>query len=98
MRPRRRRGGAGPTRARCAGSSSAKAISPEWKAAAPETVRAYDRRFDYLNRNFGTAEFSSFTEADVRAIRNKLRATPSIADGVVQMIGRLWRFAKEDLE
>jgi hypothetical protein len=37
----------------------------------------------------------SFTEKGVRAIRNKLKDTPSKVDDVVQMIGRLWRYAKE---
>jgi integrase len=74
-----------------------KKISQKWKAAKPKTREQYERRFLYLATNFGAADFSSFTESSVREIRNRLRATPAVADDVKKMIGRLWRFAKEHL-
>jgi integrase len=72
--------------------------SKKWKKAKPSSRSVYERRFQYLNDNFGVAEFASFDEKGIRSIRNKLTDTPSIADKTVQMIGRLWRFAKEHLE
>jgi enterobacteria phage integrase len=74
-----------------------KATSKKWAKAKPSTIRAYERYFGYLDKHYGTADFASFDETGVRAIRNKLRDTPSIADEVVNMIGMLWRFAKEHL-
>jgi integrase len=72
--------------------------SPRWKTNRPTTHNAYDRRFAYLTDHYGDAEFASFDEKGVRAIRNKLRETPSFADQIVSMIGMLWRFAKEFLD
>jgi enterobacteria phage integrase len=72
--------------------------SKSWAKAAQGTRQNYERRFLYLKDNFGAAAFDSFTEQDVRAIRNRLSDTPSIADYTVDMIGRLWRFAKEHLD
>lgn len=72
-----------------------KSESAEWKKAKPVTREIYNRRFDWLLERYGAAEFASFTERGVRRIRNKLKDTPSVADATVDMIGRLWRFAKE---
>ena len=90
-----------------------RAKSKDWAKAKPSSRAVYETRFAYLDDNFGVAEFGSFTERDVRAIRNKLADTrpqggsgamkginggPSVADAVVNMIGRLWRFAKEHID
>jgi integrase len=64
----------------------------------PKTREVYERRFLYLNQNYGPAEFASFTESGVRTIRNRLADKPSIADSTVDMINMLWRFAKEHIE
>jgi integrase len=75
-----------------------KAKSKKWAKAKPSSREVYERRFQYLNENYGAADFASFDEKGIRSIRNKLTDKPSIADKTVQMIGRLWRFAKEHLE
>lgn len=72
--------------------------SAQWKAAKPSTKEIYNRRFDWLQQRYGAAEFASFTEKGVRRIRNKLKEHPSVADATVDMIGRLWRYAKEHLD
>jgi integrase len=72
-----------------------KTESTEWANAKQSTRDNYDRRLEWLGTRYGTAFLKSFTEKGVRAIRNKLRGTPSKADDVVKMIGRLWRYAKE---
>lgn len=69
-----------------------------WREIKPASQGVYERRLQYLEVNFGVAEFASFDERGVRAIRNKLLATPSVADATVAMVGRLWRFAKEHLD
>jgi integrase len=63
----------------------------------PSTRSTYERYFTVLKETVGSAGFTTFTEDDVRALRNRLRNTPSLADAVVKMIRRLWRFAKEHL-
>jgi hypothetical protein len=73
-------------------------VIEQYRAVKLSSQVIYARQFTYLNDNFGTAIFASFTERNVRAIRNKLADAPSIAGKVVDMIGRLWRFAKEHLE
>jgi integrase len=75
-----------------------KAKSKKWKKAKPGTRAVYERRFQYLNEHYGAAEFASFDEKGVRSIRNKLTDKPSIADKTVDMIGMLWRFAKEHID
>ena len=75
-----------------------RATSKAWAKAKPATREKDERRFSYLNEHFGTAEFASFTEKNVRAIRNSLRDRTSVADAVVRMIGRLWRFTKEHID
>jgi integrase len=72
--------------------------SADWKALKPSTHEIYNRRLDWLRQRYGKADLATFTEKGVRRIRNKLREHPSVADAVVDMIGRLWRFAKEHLE
>jgi integrase len=75
-----------------------KTTSKHWQKAKPSTKRAYERYFGYLDEHYGVADFASFDERGVRSIRDKLRSTPSIADAMVDMIGRLWRFAKEHID
>jgi integrase len=75
-----------------------KTTSARWKKLKPRTRAIYERRFLYLNQNYGVAEFASFTESGVRTIRNKLADTPSVADATVDIIGMLWRFAKEHID
>lgn len=75
-----------------------KTESADWKKTKPSTKEVYDRRFDWLSERYGAAQFSSFTEKGVRKIRNKLKEHPSVADATVDMIGRLWRFAKEHID
>jgi integrase len=72
--------------------------SPEWKAAAESTRIVYNRRLDWLREKYGKAEFASIDEEGVRNIRNELKEFPSVADGVVDWIGRLWRYAKEHIK
>lgn len=72
-----------------------KTESADWKKSKAVTKGIYNRRFNWLQERYGATQFSSFTERGVRAIRNKLKDTPSVADATVDMIGRLWRFAKE---
>lgn len=72
--------------------------SADWKVMKPATHEIYNRRLDWLRLRYGKADLSTFTERGVRRIRNKLREFPSVADAVVDMIGRLWRFAKEHLD
>jgi integrase len=72
--------------------------SAQWAAAADSTKDVYNRRFDWLNARYGTADLSSFTEKGIRKIRNKLKKHPSVADAVVDMIGRLWLYSKEHLD
>lgn len=67
----------------------------EWKKAKPVTREIYNRRLDWLVERYGAADLASITERGVRRIRNKLKDKPSVADATVDMIGRLWRFAKE---
>jgi enterobacteria phage integrase len=62
------------------------------------TLNVYERRLAYLRDNYGAAAFHTITERDVRAIRNELLDRPSVADAIVDMIGRLWGFAKERLD
>jgi integrase len=69
-----------------------------WKRLKPSTQDIYNRRLDWLRERFGAADFASFNEKGVRKIRNKLKENPSVADAVVDFIGRLWRFAKEHCE
>jgi integrase len=78
--------------------SDTRRTSKKWAALKPNTRTVYERRFDYLNQHYGPAEFASFTESGVRTIRNRLADKPSIADATVDMIGMLWRFAKEHIE
>ena len=66
--------------------------------AAVGKDETYDRLFDYLNTNYGMAEFASITERGLRTIRNKLAATPLVADRTVDMVGMLWRYAKEHID
>jgi integrase len=72
-----------------------KAESAQWRELKPSSRDIYNRRFDYLQSRYGAADFASFTEKGVRRIRNNLKDRPSVADATVDMIGRLWRFAKE---
>lgn len=74
-----------------------KSECPEWKTATDSTRQVYNRRLDWLREHYGTADFTSMTEHDVRTIRNRLKEHPSVADGVVDWIGRLWRYAKEHI-
>jgi integrase len=69
-----------------------------WAKVKPSTQSVYERRLVYLRDNYGVATFHSITERDVRAIRNELADRPSVADAIVDKIGRLWRFAKERLD
>jgi integrase/predicted DNA-binding transcriptional regulator AlpA len=71
--------------------------SKAWAKVKPSTRATYDRHFLHLRDNYGAAAFHTITERDVREIRNEPVDRPSIADATVDMIGRLWRFAKEDL-
>jgi integrase len=73
-------------------------VSKDWEKAKPSTRRIYERHFLHLRENYGAAAFHTITERDVRAIRNELADRPSVADAIVNMIGRLWRFAKERLD
>jgi integrase len=70
----------------------------DWKRLKPATHEIYNRRLDWLRQRYGKVDLATFTERGVRRIRNKLREHPSVADAVVDMIGRLWRFAKEHLD
>jgi hypothetical protein len=70
----------------------------DWAKAKPSSRRIYERHFVHLRDNYGVATFHAITERDVRAIRNALFDRPSVADAIVNMIGRLWRFAKERLD
>lgn len=72
--------------------------SADWKKAKPASREIYDRRFEWLQSRYGAADLASFTERGVRRIRNKLKDRPSVADATVDMVGRLWRFAKEHLD
>jgi integrase len=74
-----------------------KAQSPQWAKTKPATKEIYNRRLDYLQSRYGRADLASFTEKGVRRIRNNLKDRPSVADATVDMIGRLWLFAKEHL-
>lgn len=76
---------------------SYKAKSPQWAKLKPASKEIYNRRFDYLQSKYGRADLATFTEKGVRRIRNNLRERPSVADATVDMIGRLWLFAKEHL-
>src|SRR5262249_19489399 len=69
-----------------------------WAKVKKSTQGVYERRLVYLRDNYGAAAFHTITERDVRAIRNGLADRPSVADAIVDMIGRLWRFAKERLD
>jgi replicative DNA helicase len=75
-----------------------KAESADWKKLKPASREIYNRRLDYLQSRYGAADLSTFTERGVRRIRNNLKDRPSVADATVDMIGRLWRFAKEHLD
>jgi integrase len=75
-----------------------KANSQQWQKIKPATRLIYDRHFAYLAEHYGVAEFASFDESGVRAIRNKLRDRPSVADNIVDKIGMLWRYAKEHID
>jgi integrase len=75
-----------------------KAESAEWKKLKPSSKEIYNRRLDYLQSRYGGADLGTFTERGVRRIRNNLKDRPSVADATVDMIGRLWRYAKEHLE
>jgi integrase len=72
--------------------------SGDWQKLKPATHEIYNRRLDWLRERYGKAEMATFSERGVRRIRNKLKEHPSVADAVVDMIGRLWRFAKEHLD
>jgi integrase len=74
-----------------------KAQSPTWAKLKPASREIYNRRLDYLQSKYGQADLASFTEKGVRRIRNNLKDRPSVADATVDMIGRLWLFAKEHL-
>jgi integrase len=74
-----------------------KAQSPKWAKLKPASKEIYNRRFDYLQSKYGRADLATFTEKGVRRIRNNLKERPSVADATVDMIGRLWLFAKEHL-
>jgi integrase len=75
-----------------------KSESDDWKKLKASSKEIYNRRLDYLCERYGAAELKSFTERGVRRIRNRLKEHPSVADAVVDMVGRLWRFAKEHLD
>lgn len=75
-----------------------KANSPRWAKMKPTSQREYDRLFAYLHDNYGMAEFATITERGLRVIRNKLAATPSVADRTIDMVGMLWRYAKEHID
>lgn len=72
--------------------------APAWKKAKPSTREIYQRRFTWLEERYGAADLASFDERGVRRIRDKLAEHPSKADATVDIIGRLWRFAKEHLD
>lgn len=74
-----------------------KAESAQWKKLKPASKEIYNRRLDYLQGKYGRADLATFTEKGVRKIRNNLKDRPSVADATVDMIGRLWLFAKEHL-
>jgi integrase len=75
-----------------------KTESADWQKLKQSSKEIYNRRLDWLRERYGKADLSTFTERGVRRIRNKLAEHPSVADAVVDMIGRLWRFAKEHLD
>jgi integrase len=72
--------------------------SKAWAKAKPSSRGVYERQFTYLRNNYGDAAFHTITERDLRTIRNELAERPSVADAIVDMIGWLWRFAKERLD
>lgn len=71
--------------------------SPDWAKTKDSTRAIYNRRFDLLRAQCGGSALASFNEKGLRAIRGEFRETPSVADALVDMIGRLWRFAKEHI-
>src|ERR1700724_872504 len=79
-------------------SEKYKEESAQWKELKPSSKEIYNRRLDYLQSRYGAADLATFTEKGVRRIRNNFTDRPSVADATVDMIGRLWRYAKEHLE
>ena len=72
--------------------------NPEWAKVKEVTREVYNRRLDWLKAHYGRAIFGSIKEHHCRAIRNKLKENPSVADATVDWIGRLWGFAKEHID
>lgn len=72
--------------------------SEEFTKTAEGTQEVYRRRLDWLKANWGQGDLSTLKEKHVRQMRIALKATPTVANRIIYFVGRLWRFAKEELQ
>jgi integrase len=72
--------------------------SEDFTGTAAGTQEVYHRRLDWIKANWGRGQIADLEERHVRKMRIELRETPTVANRIIYFVGRLWRFAKEELE
>jgi integrase len=68
-----------------------------WSTMAESTRAKYRLRFNWLSENYGTFLLAALERDDVKDIRRKLQAEPSVANETIDRIGQLWRWSDETL-
>jgi hypothetical protein len=66
-----------------------------WATCSESTRDVYRRHFDWLRENLGDVMLNAVDEDAVRAIRDKRKAHPSVANMTVAKLGQVWDWAKE---
>ena len=94
MQPKRGRGGEGSLSWVIA---QFKEKSTQWAKATESTRGVYERRFVWLDENFGAEPIAAFDRDALKRIRDlkEFADRPTVADAIVGQFGTLWDFAEE---